>query len=128
MRRSYGALGLSAALMLAGCESPAQPTTAHYKPVSHWVETLKSADGALRKQAAHILGNVGPNDPAVVPALIEALADAEAAVRIEAVIGLMKIGPAAKDAIPALEEARNDKDPKMRNYVVKALERIQCSK
>jgi HEAT repeat protein len=125
MRRSFLLLGFSAALMLAGCGSPAEPTTAHYKPVSHWVEALKSPDIALRKQAAHVLGNVGPNDPAVVPALIEALKDAEAVVRIEAVIGLMKIGPAAEDAIPALEEARNDKDPKMREYVLKALERIR---
>ena len=92
----------------AGCGAPAPPTMAHYKPVSHWVEVLKGPDAKQRKQAAHVLGMVGPQDPAVIPALTVAVKDADAAVRSEAILGLLRIGPAAKDAVPALTDALRD--------------------
>jgi HEAT repeat protein len=46
------------------------------------------------------LGNIGPGDPAALPALTGALKDADAGVRCEAVLALLKYGPGAKEAIP----------------------------
>src|SRR5437868_15259309 len=106
MRLRQLLLGLATVAAFAGC-GPTPPKTAHYQPVSHWVTALKDPDAKVRKQAVRILGNVGPNDPAAIPALTQALADADAAVRIEAIVALMKIGPPAKEAIRALENIKN---------------------
>src|SRR5262245_38352935 len=117
---------LTTFVAIAGCGQPPAPKTAHYQPVSHWVAALNDTDAKARKQAVRILGNVGNNDAAVIPALIQALADTDASVRIEAIIGLMKIGPPAKDAIAALENIKTkDSDAKARTYAGRAIERIR---
>jgi HEAT repeat protein len=115
------------ALWAGGC-GKARPTTAGGKPVSHWVQALQDPDARLRKKAAQKLGNAGPADPAVVPALAGALKDRDARVRAEAALALMKMGPAAQGAIPALAEAHKDPDPRVREYAVKALERVQAAR
>jgi HEAT repeat protein len=117
-------LGLGLVVLLAGCgQKPA--TMAHYKPVSHWIKALGSPDAKTRQQAVTILGNVGPADRAVLPALTGAVKDRDAAVRAEAVLALLKMGPRAKDAVAALTEATQDDDPKVRSYAAKALEVIE---
>jgi HEAT repeat protein len=114
--------------LLSGC-SKAQPTRAGGKPVSYWIEALKSPDAKLRKTAAFKLGNVGPTDPAVCPALVEALKDADARVRCEAILALVKFGADANEAIPALNEAsHHDSDAKVRSYAAKAVEKLQRAK
>jgi HEAT repeat protein len=116
---------LAALLILAaGCARP-QPTLAHGKPASYWVEALQHADARERRKAAEVLGNVGAVDPAVVPALAGAVRDRDLAVRGAAVLALLKMGPAAQDAAPALREAAKDRDPHVRANAVKALEKIQ---
>ncbi|MFL5339726.1 MAG: HEAT repeat domain-containing protein [Gemmataceae bacterium] len=114
-----------AALAACGCSQPA-PTQAGGKPVSHWVQELKNPDAKARRHAVAKLGNVGPADPAVLPALREALNDADAGVRGEAIQALMKCGAPAKDAIPMLTEIQK-KDPSLqvREYAGKALERLK---
>jgi HEAT repeat protein len=111
-------------LLLVGCGRP-QPTLAHGKPVSYWVEALQHADPHERKKAVQVLGNIGPADPAVVPALAGAIKDRDAGVRGEAVLALLKIGPAAQEAAPALREAGKDRDPHVRANAAKALARMQ---
>jgi HEAT repeat protein len=110
-------------VLLVGCgKTPA--TLAHGKPVSHWVHALNDTDVRVRKKAVAALGNVGPVDPAAIPALIGAVKDQNAKVRGEAILALLKIGPAAKEAIPVLTQAQKDKDAQVRSYAAKALERI----
>jgi HEAT repeat protein len=110
-------------IVLAGCrETPV--TSAHGKPVSHWVGALRDSDARVRKRAVAALGNVGPADKAAIPALIEAVKDRDATVRGEAILALLKLGPAAKDAIPVLTQAQRDRDAQVRSYATKALEKI----
>ena len=113
---------------LSGCSKP-QPTLSGGRPVSHWVEMLRtSPDAKVRKEAAFKLGNVGPTDPAVLPALLGAVKDGDAVVRCEVVLALVKLGPAAQEAVPALVELRErDRDPKVRSYAAKAVDRIQVN-
>ena len=40
---------------------------------SKWANALHDADAKVRRKAAFTLGNVGPSDPAVLPALVGAL-------------------------------------------------------
>jgi HEAT repeat protein len=111
-------------IALSGC-GRAQPTMAGGK----WAEALRDPDAMVRKKAAFTLGNIGPSDPAVLPALIGALTDADAGVRCEAILALPKCGPAAKEAIPALTAAQNhDRDARVRSYAAKALEKLQADK
>jgi HEAT repeat protein len=113
------------AVLLTGC-GQAPPTLAGGKPVSHWVGALASPDAPLRKTAVFKLGNVGPADPAVLPALLGALKDRDAAVRREAVLALMKYGPGAREAVPALSELRQqDGDARVRACAARALEKLQ---
>jgi HEAT repeat protein len=115
------------ALLVCGCaKSP--PTLAGGKPVSHWVEALHGRDAKARKTAAAKLGNVGPADPAVLPALTAALRDRDPGVRREAVLGLLKCGPGAREAAGALAELRQrDRDPQVRTYAAKALARLPAA-
>jgi HEAT repeat protein len=110
-------------ILLSGC-GRAQPTMAGGK----WAEVLRDRDPKTRKKAVFILGNIGPSDPAVLPALIGALKDADAGVRCEAILALLKYGPRTAEAIPALTEAREkDRDAKVRSYAAKALEKLQAN-
>ena len=100
--------------LLAGCVGEQAPQ-AGGKPVRYWIKALKSSDPKLRKTAAFKLGNVGPTDPAILPALLEALRDPDARVRCETILAILKFGPDAKEAIPALDQAqRQDRDAKVR--------------
>ena len=122
---------LTTALLLAllgGCSEP-QPTLTGGKPAGHWVEQLSAnPDAKVRKEAAFKLGNVGPADPAALPALTAALKDRDAAVRREAVLALVKFGPSARPVVPALVDLRDrDRDPKVRGYAAKAVEKLQAS-
>lgn len=111
--------------LVGGC-SKAEPTLAGGKPVSHWVQALQSPDARLRKQAAFKLGNVGPADPAALPALIGALKDRDSVVRREAIMAVLKCGPAAREAIPALTDLqKNASDAPTRTSATKALEKLQ---
>jgi HEAT repeat protein len=90
-----------------------------------WAEALRDPDAKLRKKAAFTLGNIGPSDPAVLPALIGALEDADAGVRCEAILSLLKCGPAAKEALPALAEVQQrDRDAQVRSCAARALAKL----
>jgi HEAT repeat protein len=93
---------------------------------SKWAEALRDHDARVRRKAAFTLGNIGPSDPAVLPALIGALKDADAGVRCEAILALLKYGAGVQEAIPALTEVRaKDHDPKVRAYAAKALDKLK---
>lgn len=109
-----------------GCGKPAE-TLAGGKPVKHWVQALQNPDARQRKQAVFKLGNVGPADPAVLPALIGGLEDRDPLVRKEVVLALMKYGPAATEAVPGLMKlSRGDRDPVVRNYAARAIKKLEA--
>jgi HEAT repeat protein len=115
------------ALALAGCgRTPA--TTAHGRPITHWVDSLADPDAGVRRRAARVLGNVGPADAAVLPALARAAADRDPLVRCEALQALAKIGPAAREAAAAVEACRHDRDPRVRAWAAAARQRIEADR
>jgi HEAT repeat protein len=113
------------AVFLSGC-GKGQPTLAGGKPLSHWLEALKDPDAKQRKTAVFKLGNVGPGEPEIIPALVEMLKDRDAGVRGETILALVKFGPAAAEAVPALTLLQTqDPDGKVREYASKALAKLQ---
>jgi HEAT repeat protein len=113
-------------LAVAGCSGRGgEEPKAGGLPLSHWLAALHDQNPAVRHKAATKLGNIGPGQPEVVPALIAAVKDADAKVRAEAILSLLKFGPQAKDAAPVLSEALKDPDPKVRQYAEKALAQVQ---
>ena len=113
--RFVATIGL--AILMSGC-SNAKPA----RPVGHWVQALQDPDPRLRKQAAFNLGNIGPADPTVFPALLGALRDRDAKVRCETIVALLKFGPDAKEAMPSLTNVQQqDPDARVRSYAAKAL-------
>ncbi len=124
MRRFLLGLGLLSVVVTLGCEK--RPTQAGGKTVPHWVQALDDPDAKVRKEASFKLGNVGPKDPAVLPALLKALKDRDSRVRREAILALVKCGPAAKEALPTLAQMeRHDADAQVRTYATKALGRLK---
>jgi HEAT repeats len=117
------------ALLAAGCSREKVPAELYFsgEPVSHWVEAAKSPDPKVRKKAVDVLGNVGPADPAAIPALIVAVKDKDAGVRDAAVLALSKIGPPAADALPTLREAMKDPNPTIRAHATTAVDRVAGS-
>jgi HEAT repeat protein len=113
------------AVVVSGC-ARAEPTLSGGKPVDHWIKALTEPDAKVRKTAAFKLGNAGPVDAAVFPALVAGLKDSDPAVRCEVILALLKFGPVAKEAIPALTDLRQqDEEPKVRDYAAKALVKIE---
>ena len=122
MRRFLPALLL---LLLAGCSRSA-PTLAGGKPVAHWVSALRDPSPAVRKEAAFKLGNVGPGDPAALPALLAALRDPDPRVRGEVILALLKSGGRASPALAALEDMeRSDPDPQVREAAGRAARKLR---
>src|SRR5262249_49148810 len=107
-----------------GC-GQAPSTLAHGKPLDYWLQSLENRDAKLRKKAVQVLGNIGPADIAVIPALCSALKDGDVGVRREAVVALTKLGTKAKDALPALAEVVQDRDSRLRSQAEKAIRAIQ---
>jgi HEAT repeat protein len=124
---SFGRIVLvwAVALVAAGCgQTPA--TLAGGKPVSHWVAALKDSSAKVRKTAVLKLRNVGPADPAALPALIGALKDRDAEVRREAILALANYGPGAREAVPLLTDLKQkDANARVRSDAAQALEKLQ---
>jgi HEAT repeat protein len=110
---------------LLGCQK-AEPPLSGGRPVAHWVQALKDSDARTRKEAAFKLGNAGPVEASVLPALVAALKDADARVRCEVVLAVSKFGPRAKEAIPVLAELQEeDRDARVRSLAARALEKLR---
>ena len=113
-----------AVVILAGCSRSPEAIYAD-KPVSHWLKAMDSPDAKERKKAADILGNVGPSNPAAIPALIKALDDSEANVRDAAVLALSKLGRVAEKAADALDGLKSDPDRSVRQHAIQAAKRVR---
>lgn len=112
---------------LAGCGgSPPLPRLSGGKPVSYWIEELCNKDAIRRKHAIAKLGNVGPADPATLPAIVGKLNDQDARVRREAILAVVKYGSQASEAVPILTRLRDhDPDHVVRRYSIEALAKIK---
>src|SRR5947209_1743062 len=120
------ALVVCATVFPAGCGKRG-PVLAGGKPVGHWVQALQDPDARVRKKAVAKLRNVGPADPAVLPALVGALEDRDPHVRYEAVQALVSYGPGAEEALPALAEVqRRERNARVRAVAAQALEKLQA--
>jgi HEAT repeat protein len=120
-----GRVAIFALICLPGC-SKSQPPLAGGKPPHYWIEALHDPDARLRQRAAFKLGNVGPAEPAALPALTSALQDHDPAVRCEAILALVKFGPTAQTALPTLTALQShDPNPRVRQYAAKALEKLR---
>jgi HEAT repeat protein len=84
--------------------------------------TKAHADKELRYFVTVTLGEIGPIDPRIVPALIVSLRDEGPRIRGAAASALLELGPAAESAVPALVEALDDKA--LRREVLLALTKI----
>jgi HEAT repeat protein len=92
------------------------------KPLSSWVEALKSDNLFERGRACVALGEIGPGAKDAVPALAERVRDdPDARVRAVAALALGKIGPPAHTAAPALGIALKNENPRVRAAAALAL-------
>jgi HEAT repeat protein len=92
------------------------------KPLSEWVELLKSADRSQRQAAAGTIRKIGPLAKAAVLPLIEALKDPQG--RFSVAIALGSIGPEAQAAVKPLAEHLKDDYYPVRYYAAFALGEI----
>jgi HEAT repeat protein len=123
MKRLVFLASLTTALL--GC-GKSEPALSGGKPVSYWVDALRAPDPRVRKEAAFKLGNAGPIEPTVYPAVVAALGDADAQVRVEVVKSLVKFGPAAKEAVPTLTELQQkDPDARVRTLAGRAIDLLR---
>jgi HEAT repeat protein len=89
------------------------------------IENLKASDQVVRLHAATVLGSMGDDARAAVPALIALLHDStNVHDRKLAALTLGEIGPAAAEAIPALFAAVDDDDEGLAEMAEWALEEI----
>jgi len=80
--------------------------------------------GTDRRYTADMLGYIGPEAKAAVPALVKALGDSDTGVLYCVARALGKIGPEAKAAVPALVKTLGDSDPIVRVNATWALGEI----
>ena len=74
-----------------------EPTRAGEAFVQALTRAISDADFQVRRDAAHVLGKLGPKARAAEPALRKALKDEEAAVREAAAQALKRINPSGDD-------------------------------
>lgn len=94
------------------------------KPLSIWIEQLKSPEPESRRKAAMAIGKIADKAKAAAPALMVALADSETSVRERAAYSLGQIGPDASAGVPNLIKALGDKEKSVRIMSAFALGRI----
>jgi HEAT repeat protein len=110
------------ALMIAfcGCGQSLPPLAG-----AKWAVALRDSNARVRRKAAFTLGNIGPCDSAVLPALVAALEDTDAGVRRQTIVALLKYGPAGRQALPVLAKLKQkDPDTKVRQYAARAVEQL----
>jgi HEAT repeat protein len=103
----WGTLGLTLTLGLAPVAAqPGSEPTYEDKPLSAWMQQLKSAVAAERCKAASALGEIGAEAKVAIPLLTAALMDQDMKVRAYAGWALVHIDlNQARACVPALVEA-----------------------
>ena len=78
--------------------------------VKRWAPTLGSSEAEERLAAMLVLGTIGPESKAAIPALINLLSDQDPVLRTTAASALGAIGAEAIEAVPALIEVLKKDD------------------
>lgn len=91
------------------------------------VDQLGDLERRIRRQAAFVLGEIGPAaaEAEAIHALTEALSDAHPSVRRQAATTLGKIGQKAKSSIPKISELLQDDEAPVRKAAASALEKLR---
>jgi hypothetical protein len=90
------------------------------------IAACRDSDTSVRRDAARLLSNVEVPPEVAVPVLSQLmLHDGYYEVRSMAAYSLGQLGPGAQAAIPALRQATNDSYEGTRDWVRKALERVE---
>jgi HEAT repeat protein len=88
------------------------------------LEAMHSEDVAVRRRAAVVLGQIGPEAREAIGPLSELLKDPDATVRSYAAMALGVMGRGAEEAVPALKGALRDDAADVRKAAAVALRRI----
>ncbi|MCP4602254.1 MAG: HEAT repeat domain-containing protein [Proteobacteria bacterium] len=92
----------------------------------HLIEALTDEDTRLNRNAASIIGRIGPKAKAAVPDLVLALENSEdTAFRVYTAKSLGKIADMDTSAVPALEKASKDSSKKVAKEAKQALKKIK---
>jgi len=94
------------------------------RPISHWVDTLRTGSDGDRAHAAHVLGESGTDDPGVVTGLAGALKDQNPVVRRNAATALARFG-AHPDAVAALLGGLKDGERTVRQEAARSLAQVR---
>jgi HEAT repeat protein len=115
-----------ASIAVCGCQRGGDPVLAGGKSIEGRLQALRDPNPKIRREAAEKLGNVGPSDAQVVPALRTALADKDARVRSAAILALVKCGDAAAPTLSVLTDLQTkDPDRQVREYAKEAVSVLQ---
>jgi len=117
---------LVASIAVSGCHRGTESALAGGKSVAARLQALNDSNPKIRREAAEKLGNVGPSDAQVVPALRTALADKDARVRSAAILALVKCGDTAPPTLSVLSDLQSkDPDRQVREYAKEAVSALQ---
>ena len=97
------------------------------KAIVTLIADLQDPDQIIRIHAATVLGSMGEDAEAAVPALIEMLKTGNIHDRKLAALTLGEIGPAAEEALPALFAVVDDDDDGLAEMAEEALEQIDVA-
>src|SRR5436309_2371335 len=117
MESSRGARGLL-------CEFTREKHVNRDKPraeLGYWLQCLRVADPFQRVHAAMVLGLMGEQAQAAIPALIDALRDEDVRVRRMITAALGEIGPPSRTGVPVLVHCLRDRNEVVRRRAALAL-------
>jgi|GEM_PF-290842 len=112
-------LSLAAGLLVLGI--PAPGLAVDKADVPRLIRQLGDRDNTMRRQAAQLLSQLGPDAKPAVDALSKALADEDIFVKRFAAKALGGIGPEAKSSVPALAKLLRDENEEVSDAAAEAL-------
>src|SRR4051794_28012863 len=89
--------------------------------LGYWLQCLRVADPFQRVHAVMVLGLMGEQAQAAIPALIDALRDEDVRVRRMITAALSEIGPPSRTAVPVLVHSLRDRNEVVRRRAAIAL-------
>ena len=90
-----------------------------------WPERLGDPDPEVRREAARVLGGLGPAATAEASSLVRLPHDAEPSVRVQAAYALGMLGPAARDTVPELRRLLQDPHHRVRWQAGVAIRQVE---
>lgn len=125
MRRFVYLTGL--AILCTGCgDSYREDAVYEGVPTSAWITRLKDENPVIRREAAHALGQLGPDEAEqTLSALVEALKDPDPLVRCHALLAIEQLGTKGRKALGAVSRAILDKDQRVASTAIKVYRTLE---